>query len=240
MTDSKPGPSPGSQPPASGNVLDPAWETELRRGQEAEGEAGSVDPELEWLHLLRHSREPEALAPDQLESIWSAIVADPDAGLARAGIPWWRKAWVWWSAPALAAAAVLVVVVVKPGGEDAASVAVNDKAEEARADERGAPPSAAPRRTQTVDGLAASEAKPEAEEESAKSAKDFDSSAGEGDQNDQAPGAMGRGGGAASSSPFEVSFAKLAPHGRLAIRVGVDSSRDELRSRLLAKARGGG
>ncbi len=228
MTDSKHSPSAG--PPRGGNVLDPAWEEELRRGQEVEGEAGSVDAELAFVHLLRHTREPEALAPEQLDSIWEAIEAD----VAPAGIPWWRKAWVWWSAPALAAAAVLVVVIAKPGDEPA--VAVHDKAEDSEKLEAAPAPA-----SEAVDGAnegterRIAEAAPDEEEASEQSA----------DDDNQAPGfAVGggriRGGVASNASPFEVSFAKLAPHGRLAIRVGVEQSRDELRSQLLAKARGGG
>lgn len=244
MTDSKHDPS-AAPPPhrlAVGTVLDPDWEEALRRGQEAEGESGSVEAELAFVHLLRHAREPEALAPEQLDAIWSAIEAE----VAPAGVPWWRKAWVWWSAPALAAAAVLVVVVAKPG-DDRTTVASEDRAAhgqkaDQKAEQQSAAPTPAPA---TIDGTreggdgerAAGKSLAEAElaEESPSA-----TAADEGDAN-FAPGATGRGDskGGPSMSPFEVNFAKLAPHGRLAIRVGVDQSRDELRSQLLAKARGG-
>lgn len=230
MTDSKHSPSAG--PSRGGNVLDPDWEEALRRGQEAEGEAGSVDAELAFVHLLRHTREPEALAAEQLDAIWSAIEAE----VAPAGVPWWRKAWVWWSAPAIAAAAVLVVVIVNPSGDQATVARQDDKAEQKAEHEAKEQHSAAPaplaEAPEGAPRLAHSEvAEAEAEEEKSASmaADDADGSS--------------RGAGGVDSkagSPFEVSFAKLAPHGRLAIRVGVDQSRDELRSQLLAKARGGG
>lgn len=225
MTESKHSTRAG--PPAGGNVLDPEWEQALRRGQEAEGEAGSVDAELAFVHLLRHTREPEAISVEQLDSIW----ADIQAEVAPAGEPWWRKAWVWWSAPALAAAAVLFVVVVDPGSNEPSSVARDDSA--AHADEqveRAEQPAAAT----PSEGFADSEVA-EAEEAKAgpgkdKAASDKSRSAGAGQlaTRDDQQGA------------FETSFARLAPHGRAAIGVSVDQSRDELRSRLLAKARGGG
>ncbi len=231
MSDSKHSPSAG--PPKGGTVLDPNWEEELRRGQEAEGEAGSVEAELAFVHLLRHTREPEALAPEQLDAIWSAIEAD----VAPAGVPWWRKAWVWWTAPALAAAAVLVVVVVNPGDEGA-NVAMKDEA--AQAEDRAAP-APAPASAEQAEGARerGSAAAPAEELAELEAAKSEDASA-----DAVAPG-LAAGGSATGSaggkpSAFEISFAKLAPHGRLAIRAGVDQSRDELRSQLLAKARGGG
>ncbi|MFO7564247.1 MAG: hypothetical protein R6X02_16490 [Enhygromyxa sp.] len=234
MTDSKQDPSAG--PPRGGEVLDPEWEEALRRGQEAEGEAGSVDAELAFVHLLRHSREPEALAPQQLDAIWSAIEAE----VAPARVPWWRKAWVWWSAPALAAAAVLVVMVIKPSEQGEATIARQDRAAEDKQERAASAPGQA--RDDAFEGAAqraeleAAEAEPmnqnEAEAKPEASAADEDGARG-------SAGIGGRKGGAGASM-FEANFAKLAPHGRLAIRVSVDHSRDELRSQLLAKARGGG
>lgn len=230
MTDSKQSPS-----AATPRVLDPEWEETLRRGQEAEGESGSVEAELAFVHLLRHAREPEALAPEQLDAIWSAIEAE----VAPAGVPWWRKAWVWWSAPALAAAAVLVVVVLGPGKDDAtialqeSAAKREDKAEQRAEQQQSAAPTPAPAATEDARRAGAPLAAELAEESSKK-----ESVADEG----FAPGgaATGTAGKGGAGSSFEMSFAKLAPHGRLAIRVGVDQSRDELRSQLLAKARGGG
>jgi hypothetical protein len=236
------GPNVGSNAHRDRGVLDPAWEDELRRGQEAEGEAGSVEDELAYLHLLRHTREPEALAGDQLDALWSAIEADLGSDGAVAGTPWWRKAWIWWSAPALAAAAVLVVVIVKPSAEDqATSVARNEEAP-AMQTAKSAPAPSMASRDESPRELAA-EASPAPPSEEAKA----DAQVAEAEEEAVADGMVGRGGGgegraraSASPSPFELSFAKLAPHGRVAIRASVDSSRDELRSQLLAKARGGG
>lgn len=222
MTDSKH--SPG--------VLDPEWEDALRRGQEAEGEAGSVDAELAFVHLLRHSREPEAIAPEQLDAIWSAIEAE----VAPARAPWWRKAWVWWSAPALAAAAVLVVVIIKPDASDEATLARQDQAladkhEDKRESAAPAPGSARDLADEGFEG-AAQAVPAEAELEPADKAAEETIA-----DHDGARGSSGAAGGKPSS--FEVSYTKLAPHGRLAIRVGVEYSRDELRSQLISTARGG-
>lgn len=210
----------------AGNVLDPEWEQALRRGQEAEGEAGSVDAELAFVHLLRHTREPEAISADQLDAIWSQIEAE----VAPAGEPWWRKAWVWWSVPALAAAAVLFVVVVDPSSE-ADSVAWSDSAPHAdeRVQQAESPSSAAPSEA----GMADEEAESKAD------ATDRERKSG------AASATRGIAADAVASrddqqAPFKNSFARLAPHGRAAIGVSVDQSRDELRARLLAKARGGG
>lgn len=100
------------QPTAPRGVLDPAWEDDLRRGQEAEGEAGSVEPELAIVRLLRHARAPEALAPAELDRLWSEGV-DP----AIAPVPWWRRRWVWGALPALAATAVVLFVIRTPDGD---------------------------------------------------------------------------------------------------------------------------
>ena len=231
MTDSK---QSASRRSADEAILDPQWEETLRRGQEAEGENGSVEAELAFVHLLRHAREPEALAPEQLDAIWSAIEAE----VAPAGVPGWRKAWVWWSAPALAAAAVLMVVVLGPG-KDEATVALQESKQSEKQDERAEQQNAAPAPA-AIDGARgggeplAAEAEL-AEESLKKSAADEGFASGSGSMGAADSKAVAKGG-----SSFEMSFAKLAPHGRLAIRVGVDQSRDELRSQLLATARGGG
>lgn len=90
-------------------VLDPKWEDELRRGQEEDGEAGSLDAELAVVHLLRHARAPEPLDDDALSELWSRELAP-----AIAPVPWYRKRWLWGAVPAVAAAAVVMIVVVSP------------------------------------------------------------------------------------------------------------------------------
>ena len=206
----------------SGSVLDPRWEDDLRRGQEAEGESGSVDAELAFVHLLRHTREPEELGADQLDAIW----ADIEAEVAPAGVAWWRKAWVWWTAPAMAAAAVLFVVVVDPGSKSEQSVAQRDVA--AEADER-------------MDDEAKSASTPVAEaspvaEELAEAEEDM-ASMGRAGGGQAADGGSRESKGKAESA-FERNFVRLAPQGRVAIRVSVDQSRDALRAQLLSDSRG--
>ncbi len=97
--------------PAPRQVLDPAWEDELRAGQEQDGGAGSVDEELAALHLLRHLREPEALSPDDLEGIWRSM--EPQLRPK----PWWQRAWFFVGAPALAGGAALLLVLATPPSE---------------------------------------------------------------------------------------------------------------------------
>ena len=207
--------------PERGSVLDPRWEDELRRGQEAEGEAGSVDAELAFVHLLRHTREPEELGADQLDAIW----ADIEAEVAPAGVAWWRKAWVWWTAPALAAAAVLFVVVVEPGSKQSeGSVARQDVA--AESDERMDEAKPAPASTPTAEASADAEL----DEGEARSRGGDGQFAAE-------SAAIGEAKGKAESA-FERNFVRLAPQGRVAIRVSVDQSRDALRAQLLTDSRG--
>ncbi|MCA9699600.1 MAG: hypothetical protein KC431_18885, partial [Myxococcales bacterium] len=105
-------------------VLDSEWEDSLRRGQEEEGERGSVEPELAMIHLLRHARAPETLSDQELDNLW----ADIGAEIAPEGVAWWRKAWVWWTAPVLATAAVVAVIVIQPGASEDAAVARQDQA----------------------------------------------------------------------------------------------------------------
>jgi hypothetical protein len=227
MTESKNSPS----------VLDPEWEESLRRGQQEEGEAGSVDAELAFVHLFRHAREPEELSAEQLDEIWRDIEGE----IAPVRAAWWRKAWVWWTAPAIAAAAVLVVVVIDPGSAQESKVALQDKqlqADEKQERKLAEAPQAAPTPSSAEGapkGIAAEEA------EAAPSDDDFSAARARG------AGMGGAGIGDADAMPrtgqpsaLESHFARLAPHGRVAVRVAVDESRDELRDRLLEKARGGG
>jgi hypothetical protein len=101
-------------------VLDPAWEDELRAGQQAEGEAGSVEAELAIVRLLRHARAPDELDPAALDKIWSSEIAP-----AIAPAPWWRRRWLWGAVPAVAAAAVVMIVVVGGPKDDQASEAAH-------------------------------------------------------------------------------------------------------------------
>lgn len=94
---------------AARGVLDPAWEDELRRGQEAEGEAGSIEAELGIVHLLRHARAPEALTAADLDKLWASELAP-----ALTPTPWWRRRWLWGAVPAVATAAVVMVIVRSP------------------------------------------------------------------------------------------------------------------------------
>ncbi len=103
----------------AGSVLDPAWEDALRAAQAEEGEAGSVDAELAVIHLLRHARGPESLAPADLERLWSTELAP-----AITPLPWWRRRWLWGVVPACATAALLIVV-LRDNSDDAAMVAAS-------------------------------------------------------------------------------------------------------------------
>jgi hypothetical protein len=220
-------------------VLDPEWEETLRRGQQEEGEAGSVDAELAMVHVFRHAREPEELSSEQLDTIWRAIESE----VAPAREVWWRKAWVWWTAPAVAAAAVLLVVVVQPGDTSETTVASQDDRFEERKLAEGppSPPPSPPPSASPSPSPGEGAATEQAERAQAKPKDDADMASG---STMIGAGDAGRGvGGVARTgqpSALESHFARLAPHGRVAVRVSVDASRDELRDRLLDKARGGG
>jgi hypothetical protein len=95
-------------------VLDPAWEDELRAGQTQEGESGSLEAELAVLHLLRHARAPEPLSAAAMEEVWGAIAP------VVAPRPWWRRAWVLAGVPALAGAAALLIALLPAGEVDRA------------------------------------------------------------------------------------------------------------------------
>lgn len=113
------------------HVLDPEWEEALRRGQEAEGDAGSVERELEVVHLLRHLREPEPLTDARFDEILAEVAGQTEsrsgwAKLAR----WMGKRWYVWATP-LAATAALLLVVVGPGGPGGEAVTRHDAEEDA-------------------------------------------------------------------------------------------------------------
>jgi hypothetical protein len=92
-----------------GSVLTPDWEDALRAGQAEDGEAGSVEAELAVIHLLRHARAPEALAPADLDRVWHEQISPSITPT-----PWWRRKWLWGVVPAAATAALLVVVLRGP------------------------------------------------------------------------------------------------------------------------------
>lgn len=92
-------------------VLGPHWEDELRAGQDAEGEQGSVEAELAVVHLFRHAAGPEALDADAVEAIWSEVATSIEA---EAGFTsWWRRLLDWrvGVGVAVAAAAAMVLVI---------------------------------------------------------------------------------------------------------------------------------
>ena len=220
----------------SPSVLDPEWEESLRRGQQEEGEAGSVEAELAFVHLFRHAREPEELSAEQLDKLWTEIEGE----IAPVREAWWRKAWVWWTAPAIAAAAVLVVV-MDPGSaqEQEPAIALQDKQAQ-QGPELAEAPQAAPA-PGAVEGRA--KGKFAAEEAEAAPSDDDPGAPAPSAKMDAISGGAGDGRAVARTgqpSALESHFARLAPHGRVAVRVAVDESRDELRDRLLQKARGGG
>lgn len=119
------GRNPDTHADARGAVTSPEWEDELRAGMEAEGEAGSVEPELAVLRMLLHARKPAELAAAREDAIWSAI----DGAITP--VPWWKRLPIIWIAPAAAAAAaVLVVVLVQPKPQpstDAPTIATTDR-----------------------------------------------------------------------------------------------------------------
>lgn len=126
------------------HVLDPEWEESLRRGQEVDEGVGSVERELEVVHLFRHLREPEPLSDARFEEILREV-GDTAYGASGAGVAgrvsWLRKRWYLWVTPLAAAAAVLMVVVLPPGGGlDGDQLARS----EAKSDDREALAQAAP------------------------------------------------------------------------------------------------
>lgn len=106
--------------PESESVLDPAWEDALRAGQAEDGGAGSVDAELAVIHLFRHARAVEPLAPAALDNLWAREIAPRITP-----VPWWRRRWLWGVVPVAATAALLVVVLRndsdQPGADRAAA-----------------------------------------------------------------------------------------------------------------------
>ena len=106
--------------PESESFLDPAWEDALRAGQAEDGGAGSVDAELAVLHLFRHARAVEPLAPAALDNLWAREIAPRITP-----VPWWRRRWLWGVVPVAATAALLVVVLRgdsdQPGADKAAA-----------------------------------------------------------------------------------------------------------------------
>lgn len=97
-------------------VLDPQWEDELRAGQEAEGERGSVEAELAVVHLFRHAAGPETLDPESVDAVWSDVAGQIEA---ESGFtPWWRRMLDWRVGVGVAVAAAAAAVIVLAPGSD--------------------------------------------------------------------------------------------------------------------------
>lgn len=117
-----------AEPSRPGSVLDSAWEDALRTGQTEDGGAGSVEAELAVVHLLRHARAVEPLAPADLDRLWREGVAPVITP-----VPWWRRRWLWGLAPVAATAALLVVVLRGDDPGQAPQMASTTQASPARA-----------------------------------------------------------------------------------------------------------
>ena len=216
---SKPDQNPKGRTHAKGRgVLDPAWEEELERGRAADDEApdaGSIEPELAMLHLLRHAREPESLSPVELDDMWSDIsqaVAPERSWLSRLGAAFSGQ-WARWLMPVAGAAAIVLIFQNGGSSEDAApAVAMESKAE----------PTAAP------GGPTAQDAAREADNK---------------DANESAPpaaqAAKTRANSGSTAAVLEQQFSLLEARGREKVDSSVQTQRTSLRSALIGQARGG-
>jgi hypothetical protein len=190
-----------------GSVLDPEWEDALIHGQEEAGEHGDLDADLAMLHLMRHSREPEALSGAQLDEIWSAVEAEV------APLPWWRRRLMWWATPVAVSAAVAIVAIVviipsDPGSQLDGAVALQSAESAPEAKDAVAVADEAESR---------SNARPEARR--AKAA---------------APGKSSRTG---TPKILEEQFAMLAPRGHASVDASIEGSRHQIRTALIGTAK---
>jgi hypothetical protein len=120
-------------------VTDPAWEQELRAGMEADGDVGSVEPELAVARLLRHAHAPAELGDATETAIWREIAGRLDE-ITPARVPWWRRGarpltrpWIVAPVAAMAAAAVLFLVTrPQPSGSSGAGAPVHTASSGAR------------------------------------------------------------------------------------------------------------
>ncbi len=104
----KPSSSPPSRP--APGALSPSWEEDLRRGQAACGERGSVEDELAAVRLLRHAAAPPALDDETAGRVFEAVLAEVRPRRVRWRLP------VWIGGLAGATAALALFVVLRPEG----------------------------------------------------------------------------------------------------------------------------
>ena len=133
--------------PESESVLDPAWEDALRAGQAEDGGAGSVDAELAVIHLFRHARAVEPLAPAALDNLWAREIAPRITP-----VPWWRRRWLWGVVPVAATAALLVVVLRNSPADVGADAAASSPTLIAAASPAPSPASALERQFAQLEG----------------------------------------------------------------------------------------
>lgn len=224
---SKPNPDQASPRSARGRgVLDPSWEAELLRGREADEEAsdaGSIEPELAMLHLLRHAREPESLSPSELDSMWgdisAAVAPEKSSWVTRVGAVFAGQ-WARWLIPVAGAAALAVIFVNAPGNESMGVDATVAMAEDAASDKAPGAPTA----QDAARAAAAAEPVEEAE------AAEIDANV---------PAMRGSGSASNTAALLEQQFTLLEARGRAQVADNVDSQRTSLRSALIGQARGG-
>ena len=201
-----------------------SWEEILRRGRDEDAGkevAGSVEPDLAYIHLLRHARRPETMSEDDLDRVWREV----DGAIAPERVPFWKRSWVRALMPVAGVAAAVFVVVVQSGDNATVATATQEDGQATQTKQ-----SAELEEAESAGGGAAGAAEPARRAKVAPSAEK------------EAPGAVGEG-DAALPGPAQIlesQFQTLEPAARAQVNHSVDGGRGAMRSALLGQALGAG